>query len=367
MLNQSKIELINESQEIIKTKDIPLKDFVNKYLTSLKPFSFETDYTITFNENPISKLTINNKISDLTDSYKSEAEPTIIVTAASTMSTKHFGYLLYNSQDDEQLKKSASQLENSRKEFIEKALDMTKLEEKLHQMVIPLYANSEDKENYYIFIRDTMLKRFSIYDEMFTQETSETNTNLSKIKTSESIYMYTKIVEWACHDVLDKIYKYGILFTNSHEKLRQLSDILRKIYFKVVEIINTDMIAELKKSKQWSKNTANYQNFFNKIYDELCQYRTIRMLDGKPSNVKFLKVDKPKVLNYSESTYFEIKALLKEFPNFETFKNAIKYSSEEDLKKEIFCLALERDIKIYDYYGVKMEDLVHGALLYENF
>jgi predicted hydrolase (HD superfamily) len=40
--------------------------------------------------------------------------------------------------------------------------------------------------------------------------------------------------------------------------------------------------------------------------------------------------------------------------------------TEEQFKEKVFALVLERDLRVYQNYGIKMEDFIYGILLYEN-
>jgi len=40
--------------------------------------------------------------------------------------------------------------------------------------------------------------------------------------------------------------------------------------------------------------------------------------------------------------------------------------TEEEFWNEVMSMVFERDIRIYDFYGIKMEDFIYGWLLYES-
>jgi len=116
-----------------------------------------------------------------------------------------------------------------------------------------------------------------------------------------------------------------------------------------------------------------YKQYFEEIKRNFLVKRIKRYtdpMDPSSSNATlFFSFEEPVNVTISESEFYEIKALLAQTPDFDKIlekdENLKKLSINECL---MLCLSyvLERDVRIYENYGIKMEDFVYAILLYEN-
>jgi hypothetical protein len=97
-------------------------------------------------------------------------------------------------------------------------------------------------------------------------------------------------------------------------------------------------------------------------------FRTIRYLDitELPLTVNF-NFDKPVNVDFSEILFKEIKELLSNYPNLQNLREMFSSLNEEDFENEIDFKVFERDLRIYEFYGIGIEFFENGCLQYETY
>lgn len=345
--------------ESSETYQIPnstkLKDFLYGSVISLTNQLVEQDYTLKFNNNPVNKIYLNNQVKDLVNKFNGNR----IDITLSVESENEIKSLILSSEEKERKFSEIKKIKDSYEEEKLSSLDYSKIEKKICKLVKPL--NSENM--YFQKVKEKIIKKFLIYDEMF-KESEELKTNLIKLKISETLVMYNKIIDYCLADVFDFFYKFGLLFLNHKKYFRQLGD----IYLKFFEIFFKELNADIKKSLNTNKSALEqeYNQLFLQLDKSIFEHRVLRHIGNEPPTTVFFAFEEPVQVNISELEYNEIKGLLAQFPTAEEFKKKHSDFSNENMLKEIFYMVFERDVRIYQNYGIKMEDFIYGALLYEN-
>lgn len=207
-----------------------------------------------------------------------------------------------------------------------------------------------------------VVHRITRYDEMF--KTSDPLSNISKLKFSDLTPYYIKVTDLLLEDVYTFLYKYGTLFFANKKAIAMFYEIKCNMLISIVEKFNTHLLLIMnKKDKQ---NIKSNTEVLNGIAASIIETKAYMYMSGAPTKLIYFSVEKPVNVYYSEKTYNEIMSILKITTHPETFRKNCEGESESEKELKYFISIFERDVRIFDYYGVKFEDLNIGYLLYDN-
>lgn len=334
-----------------------LKDFTNNSVVSLKSLQLSSDYELKFCNNNINKIFANNYIKDLISKFHGNR-----IDLYPTDSTKlEIENNLLKIEQNQSKLISLKEMQFIHETKLISQINWQKIHIKLKSLIKPI----NETNSYYLKVKEKIIKKFSMYDDLF-KESEEIKINMMKIKTSETLAMFNKILEYCCKEFFSFIYKYGQLFLNHKQILKIFYEIFKRIYKNFIKEINIDIEKTLSKKKSYKENEKEYKQLFQHIEDNLISYRVFRYLNNEPPSTVFFSFDEEVNVNFSEMQFNEIKSLLSQFPNFGSLKHIMPHLSEEQLLDEFTLLGFERDIRIYKTYGIQMEDFIYGYLLYEN-
>jgi hypothetical protein len=358
-----------EHQPLIK-----LKDFINTDIISLKNQLVEKDYILKFNNNTLSKILLNNQVKDLISKFHGNRID-ISVTNSSVEEINNLRKLITEKQ--EKIKENAISANQAKQEYI-KSIDFEALGKKMQSLVIPITKEeTSETEFYFQKVKRKIVKRFTLYDKMFG-ENEEVKTNLMKAKIAETFNMYNKIINHNLEKVIDFFYKYAVLFLNENNndnelhstpiEFRKFCDCYNEVLKNFVRVISQNIRETMKsESHGFNQFEKDYDQFLLQLEKSIVFSKAIRYLNTtEPPSTVFFSFDTPVQLNFSEVEYQEIKSLLQQFPDFQTLRQSYTNLSDEEFNNEMIYFGLERDVRIYQLYGVKMEEFVNGYLLFEN-
>jgi hypothetical protein len=347
-----------ESSEIYKPEpNLKLKDFLNNWTASISNQLVEQDYILKFNNNPLSKILVNNQIKDLISKFHGHR----IDISPSAQSLEEIHSLLKSSEE----KRNKMININKEKADLESAylikLDFKAVEKKMEKLIKPL----NDDNTYFTKVKEKILKNLILYETLF-KDKNTSSLDMIKVKISENIGYYNKIINHCFKEVLDFVYKYGVFFLNQRKFLELFSAIFTKVFKSFLKKLNSSIKFSPSFEKFLNERQEEYKYLFDMLEENILEYRMTRYVYGEPPSTVFFSFDEPVKVNISEMEYNEIKELLGQFPTLPYLKQVYPNLTEEQFKEKVFALVLERDLRVYQNYGIKMEDFIYGILLYEN-
>ena len=333
-----------------------LKEFIVKNVDSLRYQLIDKDYLLKFNNNPLMKILLNTNVSELIAKfYGSRID--IELTKSSENEIKG---LKKNVAD---LQVGLATIQDDKAKLIlmfKNDFNKDKLYKKLKSLIKPLESNE-----YFVKLRNKILKRIAINIDIVIKEAKDMKDNFDLIKKNETIIFYNKILEFYLYDMYDFTYKYGLLFLNDKEMLGNLCEIFKQITLEFVNLINENLKNTIVNFyRNYTINLDFCKEYLSLIEQNVVLYRAVRFFNDQQSTVNF-KFDSPIKVKFSEITYKDISAMLSTFPKQEHLKANLG-PLEKDFNAAYYFYAFERDLRIYQFFNVKIEEYALGFLLYEN-
>jgi hypothetical protein len=352
------VQVIWECSETYKPEpNLKLKEFLKESTTSISNQLVEQDYSLKFNNNSLSKILMNNQIKDLVNKFHGGR----IDILPTSQSLEEMESLKNNIIEKESRLTSLKQEISKLEETHLKSINFEILKNKMENLIKPL---SEDN-TYYIKVKDKIIKNLTIYDTMF-KETGEMKVNFIKLKISENIGYYNKIINHCLKELLKFVYKFGVLFLNHKSYLEKFSSTYTMVFKKFLKSLNHNIRTCPTFEKFLVERKEDYENFLSQLEENIYEYRITKYVYGEPPSTVFFSFDEPVKVNISEMEFREIKELLTQFPTIQNLRNIYPLLSDQEFTDKVFFLVLERDLQIYQNYGIQMEDFINGILLYEN-
>ena len=331
-----------------------LKEVINTHVDSLKYQLFNKDYSIKFNNNPLMKIILNTNIKDLINRFfgsRIDIELTPSSINELTELKDQVNTLRINL--DSVINEKTQLIATLKNEF-----NKDKLHSKLKSLVKPFENN-----DYFLKMRNKILKRMAINNDILIKEAKDMKDNFEIIRKNDTIVYYNKMMENCLSDVYDFTYKYGELFLNDKELLGYLCEIFKQVCTDFLKKVNEYLRNAITSFyKNYTVNLDSCREYFGLIEQNVILYRAVRFLTEKQSMVSF-KFDSPIKVKFSEITYRNITDMLASFPKPDILMSA---SNSKDFNSFYYFYAFERDLRIYNFFKVKMEDYAYGFLLYDN-
>ncbi len=351
---------VKVSWESIEKYNVPssssLKQVIANNVDSLKYQLIDKDYTLKFNNNPLMKLMLNTNINDLINKFLG-SRLDIQVTPSSLEEIRCLKSEVNSLQtqlEDIQIKKTRlieNLISNPQKE---------KLTNKLQSLVKPF-----ENTDYYLKMKGKILKRMAICNESILREAKDLKDNFELLRKNETIQYYNKIMDFYLADVYSFIYKFGQLFLNNKELLQLLCDCFKETSTNFVTKINEDFVKCFNSFyKNFPLNIENCKEYINLIQPYVILYRIVKPVNDK-TVVSGIESDAPIKVRFSEITYRSITEMLATFPEAKVVKQSLSLQ-DKDLNGVYYFFAFERDMRIYQFFNVTIEDYVYGQMLYDN-
>ena len=222
-----------------------------------------------------------------------------------------------------------------------------------------------ENDEYYLKMRNKILKRLAISNDNLLKEVKDLKDSFELVRKNDSVIYYNKIMEYYLFNVYDFFYKFGQIFLFDKELLQYYSEVLKTVTADFVKKINEDLKNCITTFfKNYPVNLDSCKEYFTQIEPFVVMYRAVRFSNDKQYIISF-KFDSPVKVKFSEITYKSISNMLSTFPKPDLISQNLPIN-EKDFKAYYYFCALERDLRIFQYFGVKMEEYSYGSLLYDN-
>lgn len=349
-----------ETNEIVKIdlNKTLFRDIIKDNLHSLEYNIIDKDYYIKFNNNPLSKILINNQVCDLITKFHGRR---VDITPSADLIN-----------EIENLKNAIRIKENNLKEltdteknvelFYLKQIDFFKIEAKMNRLVIGL----NDDNLYYNNFKEVILTKLTTFDTILEIIDVNRKNDFLTSKLHEILFLCTRILNFSLNDTHEFFYTYGTKFLENKEYLEKFCN----AYINVLRKLTVDLINKI-------KNFINDQGIIFKYNTKFCEFFELLELNIIEDRINIYNIiDLPYYEFFSfedsvnnkipKSVYFEIKNILAQFHNIEHLKMSMTHLTYKECTNKILLLVLERNIKIYNIYGVKMEDYLYALILFNN-
>lgn len=338
-----------------------LKDFLKESTLSITNQLVEQDYSLKFNNNPLSKILMNNNIKNLIDKFHGEKVRVDIFPTSGSL--EEIDNLKKNIREKESKLNSLKQEISNLEETSLKSINFENLQKKMEDLILPL---NEDN-TYFIKVKDKIIKNLTIFNSMFKEDIEgDLKVNYIKMKTTDNIGYYNKIINHCFKELHKFVYKFGVLFLNHKTYLEKFSSTFTTVFRNFIKKLNNSVRTCPTFQKLLEEKREDYESLLSKLEEDLYDYRITLYVFGEPPSTVFFSFDEPIHVNISEREFREIKELLTQFPTIQNLRNIYPLISDKEFTDKVFHLVLERDIQIYQNYGIQMEEFINAIILYEN-
>ena len=238
-------------------------------------------------------------------------------------------------------------------------LSLTKLTSKSNNTEEEDYCYNS---HYYVKLIRKIVVRIREYTNVF--KNTEDMLAIKELKKNDLVSYYCKMVDFFLSEVYTYIYKVGSLFYSNKATLKKLNKLLISIIKKFVQEMNKKVIFLFEKNSTVKISKENLEIL--EILDfSLISHRASRYLEISQIKLIFMSIEKPINVYYSKETFLQILSEIKA-SNLRICAEHLDYNGEEEKYEKECEFIFERDVRIFDNYGVKVDDLEYGFVIYEE-
>jgi len=337
-----------------------LKQFIAEYTDSLHGQLIEKDYRVKFNNNPIHKIMANTELTQLISKFGGSRVDVELTEG----SEKEISAVRNEVQT---LEGEIEKVRSGRQKLIESvkgSLDKEKLLKKMAALVKPF-----ENDEYFTKMKHKLLRKIGVNTDTVLSEVGNMKDNFDQIRKNDQVIFYGKIIDFYLRDVYHFVYTYGKLFLCDKDLLISLCEVFKQTVTDFVKKINEDFKNSVVAFyKNFNVNFDSINNFFTMVEPHVILYRAVRFVNERQHFTINFKFDSPVEVKFSECTYRDIVMMLSTFPKPEIIKTNLgqNNSNFSDFNSAYYFYAFERDLRIYNFFGVKMEEFAYGYLLYDS-
>lgn len=348
--------ICNSSIKISVDSNIKIKDIFLDKLSYLNKYNIGEHYNLFVETHKINETEINETIENIISKYQSNSFKLIPTKQYHTELENLIERINLKEDKIIALKDAKAKLA---KETVSKITSKDVFDKKFSSL-------TKDLETIPIIqkLLAKLIKCVKNFEILFTD--SESFANEITFRCQNYIPFYLRIIEICLQDVYNFIYKYCIVFVDNFDIMSLLAESFIDNYKTIINKIDIYINNKIKEDSLKPPTEEVQKVIKDKIMLDLIFIKCTRYNESRTQNEIYLKHEEPIYVNLSKQEYKEIKLLLSQFPSYSYLVSKHPEAMVDEVNWNCMILVLQRDIKIYDFYGIKMNEFNHGILLYEN-